>query len=179
MASVILLMIFHAMRAKWMTVLRRPLESMAATVPLFIVLFIPVALAMKHLYVWVDPPADLGREALKLLHHKRPYLNVQFFLVRSAIYLIFASLVGNLLFGWSVRQDSTGDVQLTQKQRNLGAGGLPFIALTFSFAAFDWLMTLNPTWFSTIFGVYYFAGSFVSTLSLLAVVTDMGRGHKD
>ena len=65
---------------------------------------------------------------------------------------------------------------LTQRQRSLGAGGLPFIALAITFASFDWIMSLNPTWFSTVFGVYFFGGSFVSTLSLLAIVLDMGRG---
>lgn len=179
MASVILLMIFHTTRAKWMTVLRRPVEAMAATVPIFILLFIPVALSLKQIYVWVDPPADLPKETLHLIAHKRPYLNTSFFLVRSVIYLVFAALLGQLLFGWSTRQDSSGAVGLTQKQRNLGAGGLPFIALTFTFAAFDWLMSLKPEWFSTIFGVYYFAGSFVSALSLLAVICDLARGDKN
>jgi hypothetical protein len=124
----------------------------------------------------MDPPASMGKEALALLAHKRPYLNHGFFLVRLVIYFGLWSYLAVRLFGWSKRQDVTGDVQLLQRQRSLGAGGLPFIALSFSFAAFDWLMSLNPLWFSTIFGVYYFAGSFVTALSLWAVVTRGGPG---
>ena len=174
-ASVILLMIFHATHARWMTILRRPLEAMAAAMFIFVVLFVPIALGMKHLYIWVDPPADLGREALKLIAHKRPYLNVSGFVVRGIIYLLLATFLGQRLYGWSLKQDQSGDINLTQRQRNLAAGGLPFIALAMTFAAFDWLMSLNPTWFSTVFGVYYFAGSFVATLALLAIVTGKAR----
>lgn len=175
LASVLLLMIFHATHAQWMTVLRRPLEVMAASVGIFLVLFIPVAIGMKYVYVWVDPPADLGREALKLIAHKRPYLNVTGFVVRAIGYLVLATFLAQRLYGWSLKQDKTGEVNLTQRQRNLGAGGLPFLSLAMTFAAFDWLMSLNPTWFSTVFGVYYFAGSFVAALALLAIVTARGR----
>ncbi len=176
MASVILLMIFHATRAKWMVVLRRPVEIMGATLPLFLLLFFPVVLARKTLYSWVEPAATLPRETLKLLEHKRPWLNPGFFIGRGFFYIAFISVIMYLLFHWSKKQDTTGDVQLSQKQRSLGAGALPFVGLAMTFAAFDWLMSLNPTWFSTVFGVYYFAGSFVSALSLLAIVTAHGRG---
>lgn len=174
-ASVMLLMIFHATHARWMTVIRRPVEAMAASVPIFILLFIPLLFGTKQLYSWWEPAADLGKETLKLLEHKRPWLNPGFFIARGFFYLLLASFFAWRLGSWSQRQDREGGVDLLQKQRSLSAGGLPFIALGITFAAFDWLMSLNPTWFSTIFGVYYFAGSFVSALSLLAIITDYGR----
>jgi len=137
---------------------------------------------MKSVYSWVDPatsyPAGtphLG-ETLALLEHKKPWLNSGFFIGRGFFYILFISFIMWLLFSWSKKQDSTGDVQLSQKQRSLGAGALPFVGLAMTFAAFDWLMSLNPLWFSTVFGVYYFAGSFVSALSALAVVTAHARG---
>jgi len=173
--SVILLMIFHATHARWVTVLRRPIEAMAASVFIFLFLFIPLIFVMKYVYVWVDPPDSLGREALKLIAGKTAYLNVKMFVVRTVIYFILAIFISQRLYGWSLQQDATGDVMLLQKQRNLGAGGLPFIALALTFGAFDWLMSLNPTWFSTVFGVYYFGGSMVSALSLLAIITKRGR----
>ncbi len=176
LASVILLQIFHAVRAKWMVVLRRAVEVMAVTIILFLVLFIPIAMGMKHLYSWVEPGADLSREALHLLEHKKPYLNTTFFLVRSFGYLLLAGLISQRLFGWSTKQDASGDVQLTVRQRRFGTGALPFLALAFSFAAFDWLMSLEPLWFSTIYGVYFFGGSFLSAISLLVVITDRARG---
>jgi hypothetical protein len=176
-ASVILLMIFHATHARWVTVLRRPIEAMAASVAIFLILFIPLIIWAKQVYVWVDPPQTLGREARRLIAGKAAYLNVKAFAIRGLLYFAFAIFVSQRLYGWSLLQDKSNDVMLLQKQRNLGAGGLPFIGLAMTFAAFDWLMSLNPTWFSTIFGVYYFAGSFVSALSLLAIITKMGRAR--
>jgi len=178
MASVLLLMIFHAFGAKWMVVLRRPLEAMATSVALFALLFIPIILGMKQLYVWVDPSAhaELGREALKVLEHKARYLNQPFFIARTAFYFLALIFVSARLFGWSTKQDESGALELTRRQRVLGTGALPFMALIFTFAGVDWLMTLNPLWFSTIFGVYYFAGSFVSVFSLLAIVAYRARG---
>src|SRR5262245_53500175 len=73
-ASVILLMIFHATRARWVTVLRRPIEAMASSVAIFLILFIPVIIWAKQIYVWVDPPQTLGREALRLIAGKKAYL---------------------------------------------------------------------------------------------------------
>ena len=81
------------------------------------------------------------------------------FVVRAIGYLLLATFLAQRLYGWSLKQDKTGEVSLTQRQRNLGAGGLPFLSLAMTFAAFDWLMSLNPTWFSTRFRVYYFAGA--------------------
>ena len=176
LAGLVLLMIMHAFKAKWVTVLRRGIEAIPLMLPLMALLFIPIALQMKVLYSWVDPPASMGREALHLLHNKAAYLNVSFFVGRTVGYFLLCIFLSQRLYGWSTKQDRTGEVQLTQRQRNLSPGGLPFIAMAFSFAAFDWLMSLNPLWFSTIFGVYFFAGSFVSVLSLLAVITDLARG---
>ena len=171
-----LLQIFHAFRAKWMVVLRRAVETMAITAILFLVLFIPIAVGMKHLYAWVEPPANLSHEALELLHHKAPYLNTTFFLIRTVFYFAVAGVISQRLFGLSTKQDSTGDIALTARARRFGTGALPFIALSFSFAAFDWLMSLDPLWFSTIYGVYFFGGSFLSCISLLVIITDRARG---
>jgi hypothetical protein len=177
-ASLILLMIFHATHARWMTILRRPVEAMASTLPLFLVLLIPVLLGMKQLYSWVEPSAAVppfGKEALHLIEHKRAWLNTGFFVGRAIFYLVLASLIAQLLRGMSLRQDKEGGHALIERMRRLSAGGLPFIALAFTFAAFDWLMSLNPTWYSTIFGVYFFAGSFWAALSLLAIITYLGK----
>lgn len=180
LAALVLLMIFHAFHAKWMVVLRRPIEAMAASIGFFAVLFVPIVFGMKHLYIWTHHPLPAGmfnEEELHLLHHKAPYLDVTFFLVRTGIYFLVAFYLAQRLFGLSTRQDASGDAQLTVQQRRLSAGGLPFVAIVFAFAAFDWLMTLSPLWFSTIFGVYYFAGSFVTVVSLLVVVTVLARGR--
>jgi len=176
LTALLLLMMFHTFHAKWMTILRRPIEVMAATIPVFALLFIPIALGMKHIYSWVEPAPGLSAEQMHLLHHKAPYLNIPFFLIRTAIYLGLGTFLARRLLGWSTKQDSTGDIQLTARARVLSAGGLPFLSVAFAFAAFDWLMSVNPFWFSTMFGVYYFAGSFVTTLSFVALINAWAKG---
>ena len=171
-ASVLLLMIFHAVHARWMTILRRPVEVMASTMAIFLLLIIPIWIGMKDLYSWIDPvAAGFNREALAKIAHKARWLNVNFFIVRSVLYILFATFVGWRLYGMSRRQDKEGGTELTVRMRRASGGLLPFMAVAITFAAFDWLMSLNPTWYSTIFGVYFFAGSFLSALSILAIVT--------
>jgi len=116
MASLLLLMIFHAFAAKWMVVLRRPLEAMATCVVLFAILFVPIILGMKHLYSWVDPPSTLPRDVLKLLEHKRPYLNQGFFIARAVIYFALFGGIATRLFGLSTKQDEVGGTDLTRRQ---------------------------------------------------------------
>jgi hypothetical protein len=178
LASLVLLMTFHAFRAKWMVVLRRPLEAMATTVPLFLLLALPILFFLKDIYSWVDPGAAgiFSEHELATLEHKSSYLNVGFFIARNVLYFLIAGFIGWRLFGLSTRQDASGDPALTQKQRNLGIGALPLVAMVLTFAAFDWLMSLNPLWFSTIFGVYYFSGSFWSTLAILIIAATLARG---
>jgi hypothetical protein len=178
LASLILLMIFHAFRAKWMVVLRRPLETMAATVPLFLVLALPILLNLDDIYTWVNPEkAGFHGHELQALAAKAKYLNVPFFVGRTVFYFLVAGFVAWRLFGLSTQQDSSGDPALTQKQRNLGVGALPLLAFVITFAGFDWLMSLNPTWYSTIFGVYYFSGSLWSTFAILIIVVTVARGR--
>lgn len=162
--------IFHAAGAKWWVVIRRPLEIIGAALPVFILLFLPVALGMSELFPWVRPSRAMDAEQLELLSHKAPYLNVPFFVVRAGIYFLFWWWVTDRLRRWSLRQDEVGGPEPTRAMRRLGAGSLPFLGLTITFAAVDWVMSVDPFWISTIFGALYFAGSFLSAMSLLALV---------
>jgi hypothetical protein len=113
------------------------------------------------------------------LHHKHPYLNQTFFYIRQAIYFVVWAFVALKLRGWSAEQDTTGALELTVKQRRFSPGALPFLALTITFAGFDWLMTLTPLWQSTIFGVYYFAGSFQAAFCILTIATVNAQGKNE
>ncbi len=175
-AALILLMIFHAAGARWMTVVRRLLETIPLVTALLAVLFVPLALGMRHLFPWVDLSGVTG-EALHVWQHRRPWLNVPFFLVRAALYFGLWIAVSHLLHRWSVRQDDSGEPALTVSQRRLGAGALPAVALAMSFAAFDWQMSLDVSLASTIFGVYYFAGSFVASVAVLILAVLAARGR--
>jgi hypothetical protein len=174
LGALIFLMIGHAANAQWVIVFRRFTESVVATLPILAVLFVPIALSLDLLYPWVDPPTTLGHEALEKLAHKAQYLNVGFFAVRAIVFLAVWIVLGELLTRWGTRQDR-GESRYTSRLRALSAGGLPLVALTLTFAAFDWLMSLTPLWYSTIYGLLYFSGGFVAALSLLAVVARCAR----
>jgi hypothetical protein len=174
LGSLLLLGALHASSARWAVVVRRFVETVPQSLPLFVVLFVPIALGAGHLYPWVDPHGLEGHMA-HAVHHKEGWLNTPFFVVRTAIYFATWILVAHLLRAWSVRQDAAGGVTLTKWQRRLGAGSLPFLALTFTFAAFDWMMSLDPRFFSTIFGVYWFAGSFMATFAVVIIAATVTR----
>jgi hypothetical protein len=162
-------MSFQAGKAKWYVVTRRYLETIPLSLLLFVVLFIPVLLGMRRLFPWVDP-SGLEEEVKKLAEHRRAYLNVGFFVVRFVVYFALWIGVAHLLHGWSTRQDEERGVRLTALQRRLAAGALPFVALAMSFAAFDWQMSLDLRLSSTIFGLYYFAGSFLAAFAVLILM---------
>ncbi len=168
-------MAFQAGKARWHVVLRRVLESIPLAAPLLLVLAIPVLLGMARLFPWVNT-AGLDDELRHLAEHRRGYLNVPFFVVRTLVYFAVWIVVGHLLHGWSVRQDTEGGVELTAKQRRLGAGALPFVAIAMTFAAFDWQMSLDLHLASTIFGLYYFAGSFLSAFAVVILAVNASRG---
>jgi hypothetical protein len=174
--AALLLAFFHASAARWVVVLRRPLEVMAAAAIIFVPLFIPIILGREQLYAtWLHVP-ETGEPWVHHLRHKLPYLNLPFFIVRAAIYFGIWGTVGWLLFRWSVLQDVDGDPAHTVRQRRLGAGAIPLLGLSITFAAFDWIMSLEPLWQSTIFGMYYFAGSFLGAICVLQIATAFATG---
>ena len=174
LGALILLGAFHASNARWPVVLRRFIEHVPAVIPLFVVLFVPILLGRHHLFQWVDLDALTG-ELRRTVEHKRLYLNVTAFVARAVLYFAFWIVVAELLRRWSIRQDASGDLTLTRWQRRLGSGALPFLALTLSFAAFDWIMSVDPRFFSTIFGVYWFAGSFMAAFAVTIIAANLTR----
>ncbi|HET7755329.1 MAG TPA: hypothetical protein VFK85_15580 [Anaeromyxobacteraceae bacterium] len=167
---------FHATKARWPVVIRRMTETFSATGILFLVLFIPIAIGVKKLFPWADPQGyGLDGELLHLVEVRGPWLNVPFFLLRTGIY--FALWIG---FAWtlyrlSVRQDEEGGFALTDRQRRIAAVSLPLVGLAISFAAFDWQMSLDPHLSSTIFGVYYFSGSYLCALAVIILAAQWTR----
>lgn len=217
--------------AHWSVTVRRTAEFFAAGVPVFLLLFIPLALPgnMATLYEWYahgdhgephaaaetedgesllgasvaqaqpardeevhgetdfgtgdvhapttafDEPIPQGdpQHALhgELLEHKHGYLNYPFWLIRAGVYFLVWILLGLFLFRSSIRQDVSKDVRITARLQKLSPLVLALFALTLTFAMFDWVMALEPTWYSTIYGVYIFAGAAVSIHALVTVVT--------
>jgi hypothetical protein len=161
------LMIQHVTGAVWSVSLRRLLENL--TRPLFWIalLFIPVALNVPRLYAW----ADTARvQADPEVARKAVWLNPVAFDVRAALYLAVWAVIAARLSRASTRQDRTGDPALIAQMRATSTWGLVALGLTTSFAGFDWVMSLDPLWSSTVFGVYVWAGSLVGSLSALILL---------
>lgn len=172
---------FHASRARWPVVCRRPLEVMSASAPLFALLFVPIAIAAHQLYPWLSPPASWGAHEHELLAHKAPYLSFGFFLARAAFFIVLWSVAGVLLYRWSVKQDALTSrdprsAGFTSLQRKLSAGTLPLVVLSISFAALDWMMSLEPLWHSTVYGAYVGCGAVTAALSAHALWLGLARG---
>ena len=168
--GVTLVMANHTAGARWNVTMRRIGESMGAVLPLFIVLFVPLFLGAKHLWFWVDPPPSLPKETMELLEHKRTYLNMTSFALRAGGYFLIWAGVAWTLRSESLAQDVDGEARHTVRMRRWSAPGLLLFVLSFTFASFDWLMSLQPTWYSTIFGLYVYAGSFLGSIALQCLV---------
>ena len=172
---------FYAAKAKWPILPRRTLELISSTMVLFAVLFIPVVIWMKQLYPWQRPDA-FGEEAQKLFEHREPYLNTTFFLLRAAIYFFIFVGCSELFLRWSVAQDKGENALNTRKAWLLAPASLPFLGFAFSFGAFDWLMSLNVTYYSSMFGLNVVAGAVMAGMCVwilvqLAVKAPMSGHH--
>ncbi len=165
-------LIQHLTKARWSVVVRRIAEALTWSFPLLAVLSIPVVLGMHDLYHWthadVMNPADSHFDPI--LKGKEAYLNTPFFLIRLVAYFVIWSTISLLLYRSSIRQDLDADPTIPARQRKVSAIGLLFMAITTAFASYDVLMSTDPHWFSTIFGVYFFAASFWTAHALIALV---------
>ncbi|MCA9969088.1 MAG: hypothetical protein KC425_02680 [Anaerolineales bacterium] len=161
-----LLMFHHVTGGRWGFPLRRVLEAGAATVPLLALLFVPLLFGLPDLYAWARPAAVA---ADPLLQHKRPFLNVPFFIARTAVYFLVWSGCAILLARWSRRQDATADPGLSARARRLSTAGLILYLFTASLAAVDWLMSLEPHWTSHVYGWLFIASQLFVALALALV----------
>jgi hypothetical protein len=151
----------------WGVVIRRPIGAAARVLPVLALLFLPIAFGMHRLYPWTDAALVARDEALQ---HKQLYLNTPFFLVRAAIYFTAWNALSYFLNAWSLEQDHTNDPRLAGRMQRLSAAGLVTYGLTITFASFDWLMSLEPHWFSTMYGVLILGGQGLSALAFLIAV---------
>lgn len=161
-------LIQFATRAGWSVVVRRLAEQVMGTLPVFVLLFIPVILGMHDLYHWTHESAVASDP---ILQAKSGYLDSTFFLVRAGVYFAIWILLSQYFLRKSIAQDKSGDHGITAGLQKWSALGLALYAMSQTFAAFDWLMSLSPHWYSTMYGVYFFAGSFVAIFAILSVLT--------
>lgn len=173
LGALAMIMIARLTAATWFVALRRQAEQVVATLPAFAVLFIPVLLAAPVLYPWTGSGDSPSVEAA--IRAKSAYLNLPFFVIRAIVYWAIWIGFGRALRHASLAQDAGDSPTIARRLRVLSALGTVAFGLSITFAAFDWMMSLSPTWYSTVFGVDYFAGTMVGGLAMIAVLVGRGR----
>ncbi len=163
LGSLALLMLQHLTGGVWGLVIRRVLEAATRTLPLMLLLFIPVVVGLKQIYPWTNAEEMSKSPAL---HEKAlNYLNPSFFTTRAAVYFAIWSLLAILLNWFSLEQDRTADPKFGKRMRIISGPGLGLFVLTVTFASIDWVMSLDPAWSSTIYGLIFVASWSLSALA--------------
>jgi hypothetical protein len=176
LGSMVIIMVRHMTGGGWGTVIRRILGASMRTLPLMIVLFIPFAIwGVPRLYPWAMPMDSISNPAIRehLEKHSfilRDYLNYRGFVIRAVIYFAIWFLLQYLLSKFSFEHDHPPYADTSARFKMVSAPGIILYALTISFAAIDWVMSLDPSWFSTIYGLLFVAGQLVSALSFAIIV---------
>ncbi len=175
-----MLMIQHQSGGHWGILLRRLLEAGARNLYFLPIFFIPIALGMGYLYPWAGAAQSGGLDVRglgEIVEKKGAYLNVPFFLLRAAFYFVFWALMARTLSAYSWKYDETGDREYAEKMRRMSGWGLLVQALVISFAAIDWGMSLDPHWFSTIWGILSMVGQALSAWCLCIMVVSRLYTH--
>ena len=164
-----IVMIHHLSGGAWGVVIRRILEAGARTLRFAALFFLPLAFGLPRVYEWARPEAAQD-EALR---HKSLYLNVPFFLGRAAFYFLAWGTLSYFLGKWSLQMDRDPDPRLSKRLEALSGGGLVLMGLTITFSSVDWGMSLDPHWFSTIYGLMFMIGQALSALAMVIVMVSL------
>ncbi|APR76325.1 Hypothetical protein A7982_01672 [Minicystis rosea] len=171
LGALVFLMIVHAMRAVWPTLLRRLVEGMTGVFPILAVLFIPIPFGLRSLYPWTRPESIHDEAERAVVELKLSYLNSGGFIARAVLYFVVWIGVSYLLRRSSAMQDRDPGFDARRRMHVISAVLLPVVAIALSLASVDWVMSLMPAWYSTMFPVYFFAGGFLGAIALLTVMT--------
>jgi hypothetical protein len=160
-------MLHHLVGGGWGFVIRRLLEAGTRTFVVLAALFIPLLFGLPKLYTWAQPAAVAADPELQ---YKAPYLNVKLFIVRAVIYFVVWIVLAHFLNKWSFEQDRTANPALTTRLEGLSGPGLILYGLTVTFASVDWAMSLEPHWFSTIYGMLFMIVQALAAMAFVIVV---------
>lgn len=168
-----IIMIHHLVGGGWGFMIQRLLESGTRTLPLMALLYLPILLGLTELYLWARPEAVVHDHALQ---HKSAYLNVSFFVLRTASYFFIWLGLSYFLNRWSALQDRSRETAWTERLRRVSGPGLVLYGLTVTFASIDWVMSLEPHWFSAIYGMLFAVEQMLAALALaIAVLAVLAR----
>ena len=169
------LMVHHLTGGYWGLAIRRPLEAGVRTIPLLSVFVLPLFGSLGHLYSWTHAEVVAADAALRLKHF---YLNLPFFVVRNVIYFAIWWWLAWRLNSLSDEQDRTGDPRLASRLEIMSGPGLVLYGLTVTFFSIDWVMSLEPDWFSTIFGMIFMVLQVLGALALVTFVAGLLSQHE-
>jgi hypothetical protein len=172
LGSMAIIMIRHLTGGGWGVVIRRLQGAAMRTLPLLAILFIPVILGMHHLYIWARPLDQIADKHLRehLEQITKTYLTTTGFAVRAVFYFAIWNLLSFLLTKWSHEGDRPDARDNTQRFKTVAGPGLILYAFTISFAVIDWIMSLDPSWISTIFGLLILIGQMLSAMCFAVVI---------
>ncbi len=157
----------HLSGGAWGLMVRRVLESATRTIPILALLFVPVLIGLSDVYSWADPEAVAANEYLQ---QKTGYLNAGFYIARFAGYFLIVGGLAWLIRRRSLRQDETGDPMHSRRMQNLAGPSLGIYVLVATLASVDWIMSADPLWYSSLFGVYFVGGHAVSAFAFIIPV---------
>jgi hypothetical protein len=176
LGSLALLMLMHMTGGAWAQAVRRVFEAASRTIPLLLVLFVPLLFGMKRLYVWMNPDKIAADKHLQQI--TRSYLNPRGFITRAVIYFAIWLVLNYLLNRWSAEQDSPGGPRSNFRFRAVSGPGMVLYAFTITFASIDWIMSLDPSWISTIYGLLFVGGQLLSAICFTVVVSAILSNYK-
>jgi len=172
LGSMAILMIRHMTGGGWGTVIRRVLGAAMRCIPLMTILFIPLLFGMPRLYIWAGPLDKIADKHLQehLRDLTQSYLSVHGFVIRAVVYFAIWNLLSFLLSKWSRENDQAGSRDNSRRFKAVAGPGLILYAFTISFAAIDWVMSLDPSWISTIYGLILLMGELLAAICFAVVV---------
>jgi hypothetical protein len=172
LGSMAILMIRHLTGGGWGMVIRRILGAAMRCIPLMTVLFIPLLFGLPRLYIWAGPLDRVADQHLRehLQDITKSYLSVHGFVIRAAIYFAIWNLLSFLLSKWSRETNFPNTPDHTDRFRTISGPGLILYAFTISFAAIDWVMSIDPSWISTMYGLILLIGEVLSAMCFAVVV---------
>lgn len=173
--SLALLMLQHLTGGGWGLVIRRVLEASTRTLPVMLLLFVPIALGARWIYLWTDA-AEVAKHPV--VAAKVKYLNLPFFTIRAVVFFAAWMTLAFFLNRWSTLQDRTADSQYAKRMTTLSGGGMVLLVFAVTFASIDWFMSLEPEWYSTIYGFIFLASWTLSALAFTVAVMAALAAHE-
>ncbi|HTL32027.1 MAG TPA: hypothetical protein VL326_02815 [Kofleriaceae bacterium] len=180
--ALFLLMIGYAANARWLSVVRRTTEAVTLPLPALAVLFVPLLFGLAWLYPWHTPRAGIDPNELAVYRHRAAFLNTPFFAIRGAVYFIVLVFAAWRLRRWSLVRErdpvAVDDPEAALgRERRFASGMLPPVALAFTFANIDWLMSLQGLWYSSMYPVIAFGGAFLAANGAVTLLTERVWTH--